>query len=328
MKPPHQAALFYILAVFLLAVMDTAIKWLDGEYSVPQIMFYRALFAFIPIVAISVYTSRYVSRDIPRDTAGDMPDNMVGQKSLLKLKSNALWIQIVRGLFVCGALGFFTWSLEWLPLSVATSIALTGPLFMIAFGALFLKEQVSTKHLIAVILGAAGVLIIVQPENNISLFGATLTLLSAVCFGFSAILTRVLARYDSDIVTSYYTNTAIFLVAIAGLFYSGLKISDTEDTLIFVLIGVAGGLSNLFYVIALRLSAVSAIAALDYTIYLWAVIFGVTLFSEALTIGSIFGSSLIIFGGIFINFFWKAKRPQIKEIKEFKKTGQDQGPLV
>jgi len=252
----------------------------------------------------------------------------VGQKSLLKLKSNALWIQIVRGLFVCGALGFFTWSLEWLPLSVATSIALTGPLFMIAFGALFLKEQVSTKHLIAVILGAAGVLIIVQPENNISLFGATLTLLSAVCFGFSAILTRVLARYDSDIVTSYYTNTAIFLVAIAGLFYSGLKISDTEDTLIFVLIGVAGGLSNLFYVIALRLSAVSAIAALDYTIYLWAVIFGVTLFSEALTIGSIFGSSLIIFGGIFINFFWKAKRPQIKEIKEFKKTGQDQGPLV
>lgn len=80
---------------------------------------------------------------------------------------------------------------------------------------------------------------------------------------------------------------------------SGWFMPGVNDLLVFLIMGLAGGIANLLFVVALRLSEVSLVAALEYTIFIWAVLIGLFVFAEIPTVNVWIGVGFIAVAGIY-----------------------------
>jgi RarD protein len=168
--------------------------------------------------------------------------------------------------------GSFVLSLKWLPLAEATGISLIGPILMVLLGGVLLKERIGFQKWLAIAIGLAGVLLVFQPGAGGPAFAKLLALLSALSFALVAIWTRKLASHDSSETIAFWTNATLMTIGGAGvLLFSNWFTPSSSDLLVFFIMGLAGGVANLLFVIALRLSEVSLVAALEYSIFIWAV---------------------------------------------------------
>ncbi|MEM7564437.1 MAG: DMT family transporter [Pseudomonadota bacterium] len=276
----NKGTLLYMLAVMMLAIMDAAAKGLSDDYSVSQIVLIRSFFSFLPILALAVW-------------------NQKSQLSFL-VSRNRIFPHLIRGCLFTVTFGSFVWSLKWLPLAEATGISLIGPILMVLFGGLLLKESIGFQKWFAIAIGLAGVLLIFQPGAGGPIFAKFLALLSALSFALVAIWTRKLSSHDSSETIAFWTNMILMTVGAVGvLLFSGWFTPSSQDLLIFLVMGLAGGIANLLFVVALRLSEVSLVAALEYSIFFWAVLLGAIFFSEIPSVNVWIGVAVIAVSGIY-----------------------------
>jgi RarD protein len=276
----NRGTLLYLLAVVMLAVMDASVKWLSDDYSVFQIALIRSFFSFLPILGLAMWNQKkQVSFSISRDR---------------------ILAHVVRGCLFTITFGSFVWSLKWLPLAEATGISLIAPIFMVLLGGIVLKENIGLQKWLAIAIALVGVLLILQPAAGGPLFAKMLALLSALSFALVSISTRKLSAHDSSETIAFWTNTTLMTIGGAGvLFFSGWFMPSASDLGVFLIMGLAGGIANLLFVFALRLSEVSLVAALEYTIFIWAVLLGVVFFSEIPGIQIWIGVAIIAASGIY-----------------------------
>lgn len=268
-----------MLAVLMLAIMDASAKWLSDGYSVFQIALIRSFFSFLPILGLAIW-------------------NQKRQVTFL-ISRGRIVSHIVRGCLFTITFGSFVWSLKWLPLAEATGISLVGPIFMILFGGFLLKENIGFQKWLAIAIGLAGVFLIFQPGGGGPVFAKLLALLSALSFALVAIWTRKLSSHDSSETIAFWTNTILMTIGGAGVMLTDWFTPSANDLLVFFIMGLAGGIANLLFVIALRLSEVSLVAALEYSIFIWAVLLGVVVFSEIPTLNVWIGVGIIAVSGIY-----------------------------
>ena len=276
----NRGTLLYMLAVVMLAIMDASVKWLSDDYSVFQIALIRSFFSFLPILGLALWNQkRQLSFQISR--ARILP-------------------HVVRGCLFTITFGSFVMSLKWLPLAEATGISLIGPIFMVLLGGILLRENIGLQKWMAIAIGLVGVLLIIQPSAGGPVFAKLLALLSALSFALVAIWTRKLTVHDSSETIAFWTNMTLMAIGGAGvLFFSGWFTPSANDLLIFLIMGLAGGVANLLFVVALRLSEVSLVAALEYSIFIWAVLLGAVFFSEIPSINVWIGVGIIAVSGIY-----------------------------
>ena len=276
----NKGTLLYLLAVLMLAIMDAAAKQLSDDYSVFQIVLIRSFFSFLPILGLAAW-------------------NQKRQLSFAVARSRIL-PHIVRGCLFALTFGSFVLSLKWLPLAEATGISLVGPIFMVLLGGILLRENLGLHKWLAIAIGLAGVLLVIQPGAEGPLFARLLALLSALSFALVAISTRRLSSQDSSETIAFWTNTTLMAIGALGvLCFSGWFTPSAGDLLIFLVMGLAGGLANLLFVIALRLSEVSLVAALEYSIFIWAVLLGAVFFAEVPSANVWIGVAIIAISGIY-----------------------------
>ena len=276
----NRGTLLYLLAVIMLAIMDASAKWLSDEYSVFQIALIRSFFSFLPILGLAIW-------------------NQKGQVSF-SIARGRIFAHVVRGCLFAITFGSFVWSLKWLPLAEATGISLIGPILMVLLGGILLKENIGLQKWLAIAIGLVGVLLIFQPGVGGPVFAKLLALLSALSFALVAIWTRKLTSHDSSETIAFWTNMTLMMIGGAGvLFFSGWFTPSANDLGVFLIMGLAGGIANLLFVVALRLSEVSLVAALEYTIFIWAVLLGVVFFAEIPTVNVWIGVAIIAISGIY-----------------------------
>ena len=128
-----------VLSVLFFSLMDVLIK-ITNEYDVGQVMFSRAIFGLIPIFFL-------------------IPKNKI--KNFYKTKYKLL--HFYRSFFGAVAMYAIFVGLRNLQLSEVTSLAFSGPIWVVIFSILFLGEKIRAKRWIAVALGFVGVLIISKP---------------------------------------------------------------------------------------------------------------------------------------------------------------------
>jgi RarD protein len=280
LKALNKGTLLYLLAVMMLAIMDASAKWLSDDYSVFQIVLIRSFFSFLPILGLAIWNQK--------------------RQLNFRVSRERVLSHIVRGCLFTITFGSFVWSLKWLPLAEATGISLIGPIFMVLLGGVLLKENIGIQKWLAIVIGLAGVLLVFQPGTGGPAFAKLLALLSALSFALVAIWTRKLSSHDSSETIAFWTNTTLMIIGGAGvLFFSGWFKPSADDLLIFLLMGLAGGIANLLFVVALRLTEVSLVAALEYSIFIWAVLLGAVFFAEVPGINVWIGVGIIAFSGIY-----------------------------
>lgn len=229
----------------------------DAHIPVAQVIFFRNAFAFIPIGAYIALTT--------------------GFSILRTVRPQAHAIRAVIGLTAMALL--FT-SLSLLPLSEATAINFSSPLFATALSAVILKEQVRAQRWVAVAVGFVGVLIMLRPDPHHLIALGALAGLGAACFAALATITvRQIAHTEPGPSIAFYFTLAGTLAGAAFLPWVWVR-PDMTTWIVLASTGLFGGVGQLLMTEAIRSAPVSVIAPFDYTQLIWAGLIGYLAWGE------------------------------------------------
>jgi drug/metabolite transporter (DMT)-like permease len=232
--------------------------------------------------------------------------------------------QLGRGtLSVAGMFTNFS-ALTRLPLADATAISFASPLITVALAAVVLKERVRIYRWSAVLIGFAGVIIMLIPHFDFSRYaaaGATVTtaagslfaLTSAVCNAGTVIQTRRLTQTETTSSIVFYFS---LICAIAGaLTLPFAWHSPTGRELVaLVALGILGGLAHIFLTESYRYAPASVVAPFDYSAMLWALVLGYWLFGELPAKLVYLGAAIVTAAGLFV--IWRERQLGLKRARE------------
>jgi drug/metabolite transporter (DMT)-like permease len=201
-----------------------------------------------------------------------------------------------------------------LPLPDATAINFATPLLVVVLAFFLLSEPVRIYRWSAVLVGFAGILVVLSPHlgegvlDNSSTLGAIAGFMGAACAALAMITVRKLCETErtSTIVTWFsLTATVISLLTIpAGWIWPSQAwiLPDLETTLLLVLIGLLGGVGQILVTQSYRYAEASTIAPFDYVNMIWAIVVGWVVFAEVPVPEVVIGAAIVISAGIFVIF--------------------------
>lgn len=179
-----RAILMVLFAYFLFSFVDTSTKWMLGlGQTALQLAFMRYFVHFLITLA---------------DTGRQ-------RKTLKPISARYRGIVILRSFCLVSATVANFYVLLHLPLAVTAAILHVAPVLVCLFAWPILGERVKAQHWLAVFLGLAGVLIIVQPFGTGANWYAVLMLYPATCMALYTVLTRKLAGIVSPATSQFYT---------------------------------------------------------------------------------------------------------------------------
>lgn len=187
-----------------------------------------------------------------------------------------------------------------LPLTEATTIGFTMPIFGTILSALILREVTGWHRWSAVALGFVGVLVMARPNaGHFPMIGVLVALSAAILTACISLVLRELGRTERPgVVVFWFTMLSLPPLAIGMLFFAQTHDATTWGLLIFI--GLSGGLAQLCLTGALRLAPVSVVLPMDYSAILWATVIGWLFWDEWPLVTTWIGASLIITSGLYI----------------------------
>ena len=265
-------------AMAVLACLSAIVKW-TGARGIPvfEIILFRNLFAFVPL---GLYIWRTTGFEVlkTRRPFGHMARSVVGLTGM-----------------VCG----FS-AVQHLPLTEATALQFTSPLFMTALSALLLAEPVGRHRWAAVIVGFVGVLIMARPlPGEMNVPGVTLGILSALGAAGAMVAIRQIADTERGPTIVFYFTLGGAVLGLVGSAFHWV----TPDPLtlgVLVLAGLVGGVGQLLLTEALRNAPIGVVAPFDYTQLVWAAILGLVLWGELPHPLTLVGAVIVAGSGVYI----------------------------
>jgi drug/metabolite transporter (DMT)-like permease len=210
-----------------------------------------------------------------------------------------------------------------LPLADATAIAFASPLITVALAAIVLKERVRIYRWSAVLVGFAGVIVMLIPHFEVGHYatigaataaiGSLLALASAMCNAGTVIQTRRLTQSETTSSIVFYFSAVCAIAGALTLPFDWYTPSAGELTGLISL-GVLGGLAHILLTESYRHAAASVVAPFDYTSMLWALLLGYWLFGELPETLVYVGASIVASAGLFV--IWRERQLGLARARE------------
>jgi drug/metabolite transporter (DMT)-like permease len=189
---------------------------------------------------------------------------------------------------------------QHLPLTDATALQFTSPLFMTALSAMFLAERVGRHRWAAVVIGFVGVLIMARPvPGHLNLEGVTLGILSALGAAGAMVTIRQIADTErGPTIVFYFTLGGVALGLVGSAFH--WVTPDPLTLAMLILAGLFGGVGQLLLTEALRNAPVGVVAPFDYTQLVWAAGLGFLVWGELPHPLTLIGAVIVAGSGVYI----------------------------
>jgi drug/metabolite transporter (DMT)-like permease len=186
----------------------------------------------------------------------------------------------------------------YLPLADVITFYLASPIFVTALSALVLREQVGWRRWCAVGVGFCGVLIAMQPSAQTITWPALIALGGSTGFAILMLITRSLrGASDTVLASSQFVGTLVFG---AMLLPFGWVTPSLPGFGLFALAGAISVGALLCVNRSLKLAPASVVVPYQYSMIIWAVIFGYVVFSDVPTLATLIGAAIIIGAGFYI----------------------------
>jgi len=276
MLSKNQLGFFYMfISVCAFSLMDVIVKWSD-DYPVGQVLFFRGFCGIIPILFL-----------IPKDRYLDFYKTT---RPMLHFKRCLAGLIALVSIFV---------ALRNLPLATVVSISFAAPIFITIFSIFLLKEKVGMYRWLAVLVGFVGIIFITEPGfSSLNLYYIYPIIF---CLGLSyvAIAIRKLSSTEPAWLISFFFSFSIMLISFLS-FYQGWILPNLLDLFLLSMIGILGGLANLWLSQSYRYSEVSLVSPLKYLALVFAIVFGYFIWNEIPNSKTLLGALLVIFSSIII----------------------------
>jgi len=191
---PGRGITFTILGGALLTTNDAVLKWLTSDYPVGQLMFIRGLFVFLPVMLI-VWRA--------------------GGFGLIRV--NSFRDQSLRAGFAFTSGFCFITGISFLPLADALAITFAGPLFVTALAPPMLGETVGWRRWSAVLVGFAGVVVMLRPGAEAVQWAALFPLGASLAGALRDLTTRQMAGRETSVSIMCFS-TAVIVLALGDPF--------------------------------------------------------------------------------------------------------------
>jgi len=276
MLSKNQLGFFYMfISVCAFSLMDVIVKWSD-DYPVGQVLFFRGFFGIIPILFL-----------IPRDRYIDFYKTT---RPMLHLKRCLAGLIALVAIFI---------ALRNLPLATVVSISFAAPIFTTIFSIFMLNEKVGFYRWLAVLVGFVGIVIISEPGFSSLNFYYIYPIIFCLGLSYVAIAIRKLSSTEPVWLISFFFSFSIMILSFFS-FYQNWILPSFIDLFLLAMIGILGGLANLWLSQSYKFSEVSLVTPLKYLALIFAIIFGYFIWDEIPTLKTLLGAALVILSSFII----------------------------
>ncbi len=293
------AVLMIVGSMLLLSVMDAIIKGMTYSFSLWQVCTARAFFT-VPILALVVAKG--------------------GAAQLAQVLR--LWVTM-RSLLIVAAWVAYYAAIPLLDLSVAATALYTIPLFIAGFASAFAGEPVGWRKWSGIVIGFAGVVVILRPGGDAFSPWALLPVLAALLYALAAVITRYRCPNESPFVLGLALNAGLLVAGSIGSVAVMLLVPETAegfvlrrwhpmtpaDWAMMAAFGVAMVLITAGVAIAYQSAPSAIVGTFDYSYLAFASLWGVLFFSETLDAPIAAGILLIVSAGLLV--LWQPRRSTV-----------------
>ncbi len=266
---------FALAAYFLFGVMQAGAKLLSETHHVAEIAFYRNLIAFVPLMIYIAVTRRW-------HTLTTRKPKMLAFRAIF----GTLSLMITFATF------------HYLPMAEATVLLFTAIILTPAMAYFMLGEHIGWHRWSAIILGLLGVIIMVRPSPDVPLFGIALGLFTALLHATVNVTLRYLKTESSFAITFYFIFCGILIPALAMPFVATALAPG--EWLLFLLVGISGGLGQYCLTSAFRMAPAALTAMFNYTGLLWATLFDIAIWQNIPSWTVFAGGAVILAANLYI----------------------------
>lgn len=286
-------SLWMLVAAGLFALMGACVKLAAAQYSIAEIVFYRAL---IGVAALAVYahlTRRPIGSPVP-------------------------WMHLRRGAVGTASLALWFFATTMLPLGTATALNYTSSLFLAAFAvgaALRARQPLESRRLVAIALGFLGVLLLLQPSFGVGQWlGAAAGLASGLLSALAYRHVRELALHgEPEWRIVLYFSLAALALGLTGSLLTGFSAHTPGGAALLAGVGITALLAQLAMTRAYSRGHALLTASLQYSSIVFASILGVILFADRIALAGWIGMAIIIGSSVLAMLFGQRRRPRIRK---------------
>ena len=262
---------------FLFVCMDSTAKYLGNVMPVTQAVWGRFFFHF---VALCVYFLIF--------------------KPKLNLSRN-FKIQIIRSLLMVTATFFMFNSLQRFDLVDIYVVFFSAPLIVSLLSAYFLKDILSPKGIILMLLSFGSIIYALGPSMKVLSPELIFPIVPPVCWALYQFFTKLISGNNEPFTAVFYTAVTGALIFTIYISFNWVPIENNIYWIGLVAMGIFGFVSHFIIIYAIQLSNLSFVTNFQYSQLLWSTIINFLIFGVPADISKIIGLiGIIIFGVLFI----------------------------
>ena len=262
---------------FLFVFMESTAKYLGNVMPVTQAVWGRFFFHF---VALCVYFLVF--------------------KPKLNLTRN-FKIQIIRSLLMVTATFFMFNSLQRFDLVDIYVVFFSAPLIVSLLSAYFLKDILSPKGIILMLLSFGSIIYALGPSMKVLSPELIFPIVPPLCWALYQFFTKLISGNNEPFSAVFYTAVTGALIFTIYISFNWVPIENNIYWIGLVAMGIFGFISHFIIIYAIQLSNLSFVTNFQYSQLLWSTIINFLIFGVPADISKIIGLiGIIIFGVLFI----------------------------
>ncbi|MCF4172763.1 EamA family transporter [Vibrio mediterranei] len=285
---PMTVGVAMLLLVFgnqIAILSDALIKSVGNDVAVFQFVFFRQLSAVLILLPFFLFSK---------------PKNIT---------EGLKWHALRAHVWLFGAI-FMVYAISSMPLATANAIFYAAPLMMLPLAGLFFGEKLSRQTIAAAVMGFAGVLVIIRPDQVD--FAALSALVVALTIAVNNLLIRKLPKQQSVVHTLLVTNLVGMPVSLCLAYmegqpwdWSSFPVAAASSTFILIYAATC--------VLTYRSVDSNKIASAEYSGLIGAVAVGLLWFGEVPDIFMAIGTLMIVVPIVWLTKHEKKRKRMHKE---------------
>lgn len=275
----HIGVLFALAAYGAYACGDAIIKGIGPSLTPFEIAFWATLPSLLPVLATK-----------PRE-------------ELLRhaLATKRAWTLSIRGVLGFIAANMVIYAFTHIPLAETYALVFLTPTFSTILAVTILKEEMTPRRWIGLLLGFAGVMLVVRPGFRELELGHLSAAGCALFASVAAILLRQVSQTEKrTAIIGYAVIVGLVLNGIIILLTSA-RLPTAEQLGILTIVGLLGGFGHVFIVSAARTAPAAWVAQTQYSQIVWAIALGAIFYAEYPQPLTLLGLGVVVLAGL-VNF--------------------------
>jgi drug/metabolite transporter (DMT)-like permease len=261
-------------AVLSFSLMAIAVRQLLHAMGVLEILFLRTLVTFLLVLAM-----------IPR----------VG---IAPLRTRRLPAHLARAALHLGGQGCWMYAIAALTLATVFAIEFTMPVWVALLATVLLGERLNRGRIVALVLGLAGIFIILRPGMGAFHPAALVMLAGAACFAGNMILTKRLSATDSPYAVLFWMSASQLLPTLAAALPGWVNPGLAELPWIMV-IGAGSFAAHYSMTRAMKLGDATLVVPVDFLRLPLIAVVGALFYDEPLEAAVFIGAAVIFAGSYY-----------------------------